>query len=70
MSDKNQPKKSEAILRVLTITQEEGAYCLTEYTVPKLVVEKYGQKVSRTEPDIFPILLSHLAKRARAILDI
>lgn len=58
------------MVRVLSITAEEGAYCLYEYEIPKGMLVKHSKKISRSEPDVFAILNTHLTKKAREILEI
>lgn len=58
------------MIKVLTLTVEEGAYCMTEYEIPQDVLKKHGKKLSRSEPDIFAILVNHMTKKAREVLGI
>jgi hypothetical protein len=64
-----EPVSGDAV-KVLALTTEEGAYCLTEFEIPREAFLKHAVQVSRSEPDIFAVVVNNLTKKARELLGI
>lgn len=66
--------KDAETVTLLGISKEEvgegwsPAYSLSEYEIPQHLFLKHCKRVSKTEPDVFNILLISMAKKARALL--
>lgn len=63
-------KPETKTVKLLGLSNEEGAYCLSEYEMTKDAFMKHAKRISRTEPDQFAILLSNITKKARELLEI
>lgn len=66
---KLEPAKDET-QRVIAFYKDHGAYGLYEVELPKAVIEKHGKLISKSEPDVFAVLVTHLTKKAREIFGI
>ena len=62
-------QKEGEVVNVLLFSKEEGWFVLSEYEIDKAALEK-GKLISKTEPDIFPILVESLIKKARSLFGI
>ena len=65
----------EPKVRVFLVEREDvggwaQAASLQSYDISADLLKKHGELVSKTEPDIFAVLLMHLTKAAREVLKI
>lgn len=70
MSKKLDAKKIEGMTKVMTVSTEGGAYCLTEFEIPTDILVKHSVTIKKDEPEIFAIVLMNMTKKAREILGI
>ena len=66
---KNEKEEVQQTSRVLEFSRADGWFVLSEYEIPTAQL-KAGKLISKTEPDIFPILVEHLIKKARSLFGI
>jgi hypothetical protein len=64
---KDKPQKT---VKVLALTPKDGGYSILEYEISESTLNSNGILKSASEPDVFAIMLMHLTKKAREILNI
>ena len=59
--------KPDPFVKAIVLYTEEGAFGFREYKLPRTVVDKHGELVEKSLPDIFPIFLGTLTRKAKEI---